>query len=100
MTNEIDYGCQKMDIDIFSLFFILAIYLLGIITTTISKVISDLLSEPYHRWKYQKEIKNENVEAVISLIADFCSSWELFRCKSVPYIDLELVFSQPYNVAK
>lgn len=79
-----------MDIDIFSLFFVLAIYLSGIITTTISKVISDLLSEPYHRWKDKKEIKNENVEAVSSLIADFCSSWELFKCKSIPYIDLEI----------
>ena len=37
-----------------------------------------------------KDIKKENVEVVSSLIADFCSSWELFKCKSIPYINLEI----------
>lgn len=78
-----------MDIDIFHLFFILVIYLLGTITTTLSKVISDLLSEPYHNWKYKKSNKNYNVESVTSLIADFYSIWDLFKCRSIPHINLE-----------
>lgn len=79
-----------MDLNIFDIIFLGIIYLLGIITTTFSKVVGDALSEPYYRWKDKKDIKNENIEAVRSLIADFCSSWDLFKCRSIPYIDFEI----------
>ena len=79
-----------MDIDLFSIPLAVAIYLAGIITSTFSEVIRDALSEPYHRRKGKKDIKRENIEAVRSLIADFCSSWELFKCRSIPSIDLEI----------
>ena len=75
--------------DIFSVLVGAAIFLAGIVTSAFSEVIRDMLSEPYHRWKDKKEIKKENVETVRSLIADFCSSWELFKCRSIPHIDLE-----------
>jgi len=75
-----------MDIDLFSIPLVLAIYLAGIITSTFSDVIRDVLFEPYRRRKGKKEIKRENVEAVRSLIVDFCSSWELFKCKSIPLV--------------
>ena len=65
------------------------IYLLGIITTTLSNVISDVLSEPYHHWKDKKSNKNYNVESVTSLIADFYSIWDLFKCSPIPHINLE-----------
>lgn len=75
--------------DIFSVVVAAAIYLAGIVTSAFSEVIHDLLSEPYHRWKDKKEIKKENVETVMSLISDFCSSWELFKCRTIPHVDLE-----------
>ncbi len=61
----------------------------GIVTNVFFEIIHDLLSEPYHRWKDRKEIKKENVETVISLISDFCSSWELFKCRTISHVDLE-----------
>ena len=79
-----------MNIDLFTISVTVAIYLAGIITSTFSGVIRDALSEPYHRRKGRMEIKKENVETVRSLIVDFCSSWELFKCRSIPSIDLEI----------
>jgi len=75
--------------DIFNVLVGAAIYLAGIATSAFSEVIHDILYEPYHQWKDKKEIKKENVETVRSLIADFCSSWELFKCRTIPHVDLE-----------
>lgn len=75
--------------DIFSVLVGAAIFLAGIVTSSFSEVIGDLLSEPYHHWKDKKGIKKENIETVRSLIADFCSSWELFKCRTILHVDLE-----------
>ena len=78
-----------MAIDILGLFSLTGIYLLGIITSTFFKVINNELFKPYYKWNEKKDIKNENVDAVKSLIVEFCSSWDLFKCRSIPYINLE-----------
>jgi len=78
-----------MDIDIFSLLVGAGIFLLGIIITAFSEVIRDMVSEPYHRWKDKRDTRRENIETLRSHIDDFCSTWELFKCKSIPSVDLE-----------
>ena len=78
-----------MDIDTFSIVVWVAIFLLGIITSTISEVIRDILISPYRRLRGKKEIKKENLETVKSWLADFCSTWELFKCKTIPSVDFE-----------
>ncbi len=76
-------------IDLFSLVLGAAIFFVGIATSAFSEAVHDLFSEPYYNWKSKKEIRKENIETLRSHIDDFCSSWELFKRKSVPSIDLE-----------
>lgn len=76
-------------IDIFSLALGAGIFFIGIATSAFSEVVRDLFSEPYRNWKSKRDIRKENVETLRSHIDDFCSTWELFKYRSIPSIDLE-----------
>jgi len=76
-------------IDIFSLLLGAAIFILGIATNAFSEAIRDLFSDPYNSWKSKRDIRKENNETLRSHIDDFCSSWELFKCRYIPSVDLE-----------
>jgi len=76
-------------IDVFSLVLGAAIFFVGIATSAFSEAVRDLFSEPYHKWKSKREIRKENIETLRSHIDDFCSSWELFKCRYIPSIELE-----------
>ncbi|PWB52876.1 MAG: hypothetical protein C3F06_07280 [Candidatus Methanoperedenaceae archaeon] len=76
-------------IDVFSLLLGAAIIFVGSVTSAFSEVIRNILAEPYYSWKSKRDIRKENNETLRSHIDDFCSSWELFKCRSIPSIDYE-----------
>jgi len=74
--------------DVVSILAALVAFLLGIVITSVSTVLQDVISTPYYKWKDERKIKKENIEIVSSLIEDFCSDWELFKYKTIPSVDL------------